>query len=259
MDFNRIYKGDCFELIKELPDHSIDLIVTSPPYGNRRKATYGGIDPDQYVAWFLPLGLQLHRVLKPSGSFILNIKENVVDGERHTYVLELILALRRQGWLWTEEYVWCKETCMPGRWPNRFRDAWERLLHFTKIKQFKMYQTAVKVPVSPATIARGLCLSESDHRRHNSQVECGFGFTMVNCTGRQLVLPSNVLHLAAQTTNRGHSAVFPEALPEFFIKLFTEEDDVVLDPFAGSGTTCHVANRLGRQFVGFELQWPSND
>jgi DNA modification methylase len=258
MELNRIYRGSCFDLIQELPDHSIDLIVTSPPYGHRRKATYGGIDPDHYVEWFLPLAAQLHRVLKPTGSFILNVKENVVDGERHTYVMELILALRQQGWLWTEEYIWHKKNCMPGKWPNRLRDAWERCLHFTKQKKFRMFQDAVKVPVSAATIARANCLSEVDRVRTESGVNSGFGKNLSQCVGRDRVLPTNVLHLAAQTSNRGHSAAFPEQLPEFFIKLLTAEHDVVFDPFVGSGTTFHVALRHNRQAIGFDLNYRSD-
>ena len=97
MEINTIYNEDCLETMKRMEDNSIDLVVTSPPYADRRKTTYGGIHPDNYVEWFLTISDELKRVLKPSGSFILNIKENVVDGERHTYVLELIIAMRKQG------------------------------------------------------------------------------------------------------------------------------------------------------------------
>ena len=90
MDINTIYNEGCLETMKRMEDNSIDLIVTSPPYADRRKSTYGGIHPDEYAKWFLGISSELKRVLSPSGSFILNIKENVVDGERHTYVLELI-------------------------------------------------------------------------------------------------------------------------------------------------------------------------
>ena len=117
--------------------NQVDVVVTSPPYADQRKKTYGGVSPDKYVAWFLPISAQLLRVLKPSGTFVLNIKERVTKGERHTYVLELILALRQQGWLWTEEFIWHKKNCYPGKWPNRFRDSWERLLQFNKTKKFK--------------------------------------------------------------------------------------------------------------------------
>ena len=106
MDYlNKFLHGDCEEILKRIPDNSIDLIFTSPPYADQRKKTYGGVSPDDYVDWFLPRASQFLRVLKPTGTFILNIKERVVDGERHTYVLELILKLRQQGWLWTEEYM----------------------------------------------------------------------------------------------------------------------------------------------------------
>jgi site-specific DNA-methyltransferase (adenine-specific) len=253
MQFNQIYHGDCFNLINELPDDAVDLVFTSPPYSDRRKGSYGGVDPDRYVEWFLPLSAELLRVLKPTGSFVLNIKENVVDGERHTYVLELILAMRQQGWRWTEGYIWCKSNTMPGRWPTRLRDAWEHCLHFTKQPHFDMYQDEVKVAPTAATVARGRSLSAADYERQESAVGSGFGATMVNCTGHDLVLPSNVLHLSAETSNVGHSAAFPRALPQFFIKLFTTVGDLVLDPFAGVGTTCLVAKALGRDFLGFEI------
>lgn len=118
-----IYQGDCRELLKSLSDNSIDLIVTSPPYADQRKQTYGGVHPDKYVEWFLPISEQLLRVLKPTGTFILNIKEKVVNGERSTYAINLILEMRKQGWLWTEEFIWHKKNCYPGKWPNRFQNT----------------------------------------------------------------------------------------------------------------------------------------
>ena len=130
-----IHLGDCNKQLAHIADNSVDLIVTSPPYADQRKGTYGGIHPDKYVEWFLPVSKQLLRVLKPTGTFILNIKEKVVEGERSTYVMELILEMRKQGWLWTEEFIWHKKNCYPGKWPNRFRDAWERLLQFNKDKK----------------------------------------------------------------------------------------------------------------------------
>ncbi len=105
-----IYIGNSKEQLKLLPENSVDLVVTSPPYADQRKSTYGGIHPDKYVEWFLPISGQLLHVLKPTGTFILNIKEKVVNGERSTYVMELILEMRKQGWLWTEEFIWHKKT-----------------------------------------------------------------------------------------------------------------------------------------------------
>ena len=250
---NQLLYGDCRALLGELPDESVDLIVTSPPYADSRKSTYGGIAPDDYVAWFLPIGEQLQRVLKGEGTLILNIKEKVVSGERHPYVLELILALRAQGWLWTEEFIWHKKNCAPGKWPNRFRDSWERCLQFNRQKQFKMNQNDVMVPTGDWAKSRLKNLSATDETRDNSRVGSGFGKNVSNWVGRDLAYPTNVLHLATECGNKNHSAAFPRSLPAWFIKLFSDQDDLVLDPFAGSGTTCLAAYELGRKYLGMEL------
>lgn len=248
-----LYLGDSAEQLRKLPDNSVDLIVTSPPYADQRKNTYGGIHPDKYVEWFLPISRELLRVLKPTGTFILNIKEKVVEGERSVYVMELILEMRKQGWLWTEEFIWHKKNCYPGKWSNRFRDAWERLLQFNKERKFHMYQEEVMVPMGDWAKSRLKNLSDTDKIRDNSKVGSGFGKNISNWLTRDKAYPTNVLHLATECSNKNHSAAFPEELPEWFIKLFTKENDTVLDPFMGSGTTLIVANRMLRNSIGIEI------
>lgn len=245
--------GDSKDILTELPDNSVDLIFTSPPYADQRKNTYGGIHPDNYVEWFLPISEQLLRVLKPDGTFVLNIKEKVVNGERSTYVMELIIEMRKQGWLWTEEFIWHKKNSFPGKWSNRFRDSWERLLQFNKNKKFNMYQEEVMVPMGDWAKTRLKKLSDTDKRRDESKVGSGFGKNISNWVDRKMAYPTNVLHLATECNNKNHSAAFPESLPEWFIKLFTQQEDVVLDPFMGSGTTNFVAQRMNRNSIGIEI------
>jgi len=253
LPLDSIICGDALQVLRSFPNDFVDLIVTSPPYADKRKSSYGGIHPDRYVQWFLPIAHELKRVLKPYGTFMLNIKEGVSDGERETYVLELILEMKKQGWLWTEEYIWHKRNSYPGKWPNRFRDSWEHCLQFNKQRQFSMYQESVMVPMGDWAKARLRNLSKTDKRRDESKVGSGFGKNISNWLGRKKAYPNNVLHLATESGNKNHSATFPLALPKWFIKLFTKPGDVILDPFLGSGTAAVAAKQLGRRYIGIEI------
>ena len=267
MKKDEIYHNDCLEQIKKFPDNCIDLIVTSPPYaGKRGTKQVEQIPIKEYVKWFLPISLGLQRILKPTGSFVLNIKEPAVKHERSTYVIELILRMREQGWYWTEEYVWHKTTSFPGKWSNRFRDGWERCLHFTKNTEFKMNQDAVKVPIGEWAKSRLMKnngtekrkiteMSKDDRKRRRSKSGSGLERQVANWLDRDMVFPDNVLEFAPIVNNKKkHSAAFPDELPEWFIKLFTDPGDLVLDPFIGSGTTAIAAVKLKRHYIGIEKQ-----
>ena len=250
-----VFPGDCLEVLNDqIPLNFIDLVFTSPPYADQRKSNYGGIHPNKYVDWFLPRSEKILSALKPSGSFILNIKEKAMNGERHPYVLNLILGIKEQGWFWTEEYIWHKKNCYPGKWPNRFRDSWERLLHFTKSKKFKMNQEEVMIPTGSWKESRLRNLSEIDKTKDLSKSKNGFGKNVSNWVGREYAYPTNVLHMATECGYKGHPAAFPVQLPTWFIKLFTDPGDMVLDPYAGSGTTSIAARDLKRRSVAIEIK-----
>jgi len=274
---NKIVTGDASSRLRNIESNSIDLIVTSPPYADKRKKYYGSIHPDKYVEWFTPFGEELLRILKPNGSFILNIKEHPRDGERDTYVLELILELKKMGWFWIEEYCWYKKNSFPGKWPNRFRDSWERCLHFTKKKKFKMYQDSVKVPIGDWATKRFKSMSDKDFKRHISSTNGSLGRNVSNWIDKKKVYPhnvivleeerylensikslsknkktSNLIEFATVCFNKNHSAAFPIELPTWFIKLFSRRGDLILDPFIGSGTTAISAILLKRNFIGIE-------
>lgn len=269
MDINKLYCGPCEDLLKDpllFPDESIDLAITSPPYSNQRKGKYDGVDIDRYVPWFLNISSQLLRILKPTGSFVINIKEHIVNGERSTYVLELILEMKKQGWMWIEEYCWYKKTSFPGKWPNRFRDSFERCLHFTKQKDFYMDQDAVKVPIGNWAEKRFKSMGKNDYIRHASQnnehlarnvsnwldKETVYPHNVLVFENEHYVYPSNVLEISPVTHNRNHSACYPLELPFWFILLLSKPGDIVLDPFSGIGTTALASIQLNRNFIGID-------
>ena len=240
-----IHEGDCLNILPALPADSAQLIITSPPYANMRKGYYPSVSADDHVDWFMPRAAAMMRVLKPRGTFILNIKEGSHKGERQTYVLELIQAMREQGWRWTEEFIWHKKNPMMGYWKDRFKDGFERLLQFN-LGEFDMYHDAVREDLSQSTLTR---LAKNGAR----DIAWRQTIERVGAANKNSKLPSNVLHCGLNKQKNGHPAMFPRALPEFFIKAFSAEGDVVLDPFAGSGTTLFAARDLERRAIGIEI------
>jgi len=241
----------CGDSRTELPTYEgqVDLIVTSPPYADARRKHYDGVHPDEFVDWFLTFHEPFYNALKPTGSFILNIKDKVVDGVRHRFVWHTVEALCERGWYSIDDYLWHKTNPMPGRWPTRLRDGWEYCFHLAKSNRPFFNADAVQQPVGDWVESRLKKLSENDLSRHNSANDSGFGRDVSKWVGKDKVLPSNVLSLGLVGTNKGHPAVFPVALPSFFIKLLCPEDGLVIDPFGGSGTTGVAALMLSRQGV----------
>ncbi len=241
--------GDARDVLQKYPDGYFNLIITSPPYADSRKNHYDSVRPQDYPSFFLTFHSELWRVLAPDGSFILNIKDKVVDGVRNRYVWRTVQSLEESGWRSVDDYLWIKPNAMPGHWPNRLRDEWEYCFHFTKQKKFKMFQSSVKKPVGSWADKRLENLNGKSAERHNSENNSGFGRDLRKWIDKKSVLPGNTLSIPLVGKNMGHPAAFPVGLPEFFIKLFTEKGDTVLDPFAGSGSTGVSAAALSRHAV----------
>lgn len=240
-----ILHGDSREILTLFPG-TADLIVTSPPYADARKKHYDSVAPDGYVEWFLTFSDVFAQTLKPSGSLIINIKDKIVNGVRHRYVWDTIQALTDRGWFCIDDYIWHKPNCMPGFWPTRLRDGWEYCFHLSRTKRPYFNSDAVRVPIGAWAKPR---LSKDKSLRHSSTTQSGFGRNMSNWVGKDSVLPSNVLYEAVVGRNQGHPAVFPVSIPEFFIKLLSPENGLVIDPFAGSGTTGIAATKNNRKFI----------
>ena len=254
MDNIQVLFGDCLDVIKNLPDNSVDLVFTSPPYAERRKTCYGGISEDKYIEWFKPIAIEIKRVLKPTGSFFLNIKPHTNKGERSLYVFDLVIMLKRElGFLFVDEFCWTKNA-FPGKLNGRFKNGFEPIYHFTKESpnNITFNPLACGTPIKEESIARS-------YRKQCGAPKNGSGMTGMNTTNiRNLELsrPSNVINVNNVSNQfslkQFHPATFPEKLAEFFIKSFTNEGDVVLDPFAGSGTTGIVAKKLNRKVILIE-------
>jgi DNA modification methylase len=242
--------GDASEWLPALPPESVDLFFTSPPYANMRD--YSRIDPDSYVDWFRRFATAMLRAARPTGSFVLNIKDRVVAGERHAYVYELVIALKDLGWRWIETYIWVKPNAIPGRFGPRTKDAWEYVYWFAKERPY-FDLDAIRVPYKTPASERARRELDPSPRRNTS---AGHGRTRARTYRLGAADPGNVI-TAPLTYNQHygvrHPAAMPEAVAEFFVKAGSPQAGIVVDPFAGSGTTSVVAARLGRRPGGLEI------
>lgn len=254
-----VIEGDCFELIKTLPDNSIDLVITSPPYADI--VSYGKNisikKPDDYVDWILPLFNEIHRVLKPSGSFILNINDICVNGYRSTYVFDLVSRTNKETKLKLyDNYTWVKKSGIPNGSTKRFRNMTEYILHYVKdAKQMKFYMDRVMEPAKETSLDRA---SYPTARKAHQRIIDGERQTNLdNFTQDDKVRPNNVFYFKSANASRDntirHPAPFHVELPEYFINLLTDVDDVVVDVFSGIATTGMAAKKHNRRYIGYEL------
>jgi site-specific DNA-methyltransferase (adenine-specific) len=315
-----IHHMDSLEGMRALPDASVDLVITSPPYADMKvyEGGFNGFHPDVYVRWFLPYVSEIARILKPTGSFILNINDKVVDTFRHPFLFELIYAIHNpekyaraeqtemvpmHGLRLYERLFWNKGKYLAN--PHRFGDKLEYLFWFSKTKQRKVNMDAMRMEYDEKSVKRmerplikrftresgeevteykdggagswqpnpegalPSTLVEEGAMRHVRPIvetfeegtavlldNLGEGvFHAVWPTAGSSPHPSTLVTIGSETRRilGSHVAVYPERLVSYFIQGATDEGDVVLDPFSGTGTTAVVAKALGRRYIAFDI------
>ena len=253
MEINKIHIGDCLELLKQLDDNSVDLVITSPPYADLKVYIDNpGILADNYVEWFLPICNEICRVIKPTGSFILNINDKVEDGFRHPYVFDLVSQIHKRTELkMFERLFWNKMKGLPNR--SRFGDRVEYIFWFAKQKGFKFNIDEMRTEYSEKSIQRMKKPLKKRFSRKENDDNIDYKDWSPNPLG---ALPTTLVNISSESKRiaDNHVAVYPLELVNYFIKGSTEIGDLVLDPFMGTGTTAISAKNLGRNYLGFELQ-----
>lgn len=248
--------GDSSAWLPSLPKASVDLFFTSPPYADAR--AYSRIHPDRYVEWFLPFARAMYEATTESGSLVINIKNRVakagpLKGQRHPYVYQLVIALQNMGWRWIETYIWAKPNAVPGKFGPRTKDAYEYVYHFARGPKPYFDLDAVRVPYRTTQEEIERRKLDKNGRRNT---EAGFGRDRTTTYKHGGADPGNVLSVS-QTYNQhygvAHTAAMPEGLASFFVQAMSPQGGVVIDPFAGGGTTVVVARRHGRRAGGIEL------
>ena len=258
MELNKTHIGDCMELSKDVPDNYVDLVVTSPPYADT--VSYGEdvnvFAPENYPDWILPLFKEAGRFLKSTGSFILNINDRIINGERSIYVLETIVKIAKETELKLyDRYIWHKKNGLPMGGDKRLNDRMEYIFHFVRDpKEFKSNIDVVRVPYAKSSLVRYKSPTKEQKVATASGI-AEFGedkMLELNPLGSK---PPGVFRFDNAGVLKGakHPAPFHPDLPEFFIRWLTDKGDVVLDPFMGGGTTAQVALNMNRNYIGFEI------
>jgi DNA modification methylase len=264
---HRLICGDCRDatsMAKLLDGTKPHLVITSPPYATQREydpaSGFKPVAPEDYVEWYRAVADNIQTILAADGSYFLNIKEHAADGERHLYVKDLVIAHKRKwGWRFVDEFCWRKtDNGVPGGWGNRFKNAWEPVFHFCRQPEIKFRPKSVGhvsedcfdySPNNPkSTSGSGLLGTGA---RGSAAAQPGADDEDGRFTG--IARPSNVVEVKSESGQGSHSAPFPRALVEFFLKAFSDPGDIIFDPFLGSGTTMAAAHVLGRVGFGIEI------
>lgn len=269
MQVNCFINGRCEEVLRSFDDCSVDFVLTSPPYADQRSYAVenASIKPDKYVEWFEPMAREIYRVLKNNGSFVLNINDKVINGFQHTYVFELVLFLCKEiNFHLVRDYIWYNPSTPPNIYGTgkygRTKKSHEYCFWFSKGDKWTFNLDPIRKKYSP-DMAKYLEGKGKGGREDNIRPSTHSFNCAVKWTDHGGADPGSVISIANTSSNdtffklckeRGilHPARFPVQLAEFFILSGTNEGDLVLDPFSGSGTTCFVAEKYNRKWIGID-------
>lgn len=234
---------------KQLKDNSVNLIVTSPPYANIRKS-YEGASPYDYVQWITPVLQQSFRVLSKNGSIFININDKCDKGERIPYTFEMVIKARELGFKLIDTIIWQKKNGIAGAGRRR-ADYFEYIFHLCKGTKPTWNPDEIRTPYAKSSVTRAKTpiknnVSNRETRGASQEKK------MWNLHPKG-AYPKNVIAFK-KDNGKDHPAAFDLELPLHFIKAHSNPDDLVLDPFAGRGTTCEAARQLNRRYLGFELK-----
>ena len=252
MEKNKVHYIDAIDGLRTLEDETVDLVITSPPYADMKKYVDGseGIPVKQYVPWLMTYVREIERVLKPTGSFILNINDKVSNKFRDPYVYELVHRITDSTTLKLyERLFWNKGKGLSH--PKRFGDKIEYLFWFAKTEKFTINIDEMRVPYSESSLKRFKKPIKKRFNRTEGDEKVEYKDWGPNPKG---ALPSTLINIGSESKriSDNHIAVYPEKLTEYFIKGATNEGDFILDPFMGSGTTGVSAKKLKRDWMGFD-------
>jgi DNA modification methylase len=279
---HKIACGDCNDIVlleRLLDGKKINTIITSPPYAQQRKEEYGGIPAEEYPDWFGSVANAMWAILDDTGSFFVNIKEHVENGQRSLYVMKMVIAMvEKYGWRFVDELIWTKPG-LPGGWKNRLKNDFEPVFWFAKTEDLVIVERQIeegageteeenvvdeygrtfhfckqqKIRFYPKNVGKPSNRVREYTPTNKSKTQTGnIGISGPIING--IARPGNVIHLQGNKETWEHPAMYPVGLPEFLIKLTTLRGDTVFDPFLGAGSTLIAAEKTKRICYGTELQ-----